>query len=379
MLVWGVGQDIVPAGLLVRRRCGFVDARGVGVLVLKVRFVESKTPNFRRIEALLGVSARENQWANRGPLYTLLRDRYLSHFGLTRDAGLVPVSNGGVALEAMARLLDQEAGRRLRWVGSPFSFKNLGRGYFADMAFVDCDARGLLDLARLAEVDPGLYDGIVLTNPFGLFVDFSAYTAFAERTGKKLIIDNAAGVHAQIPDHPWQAFSLHHTKPYGAGEGGLARVPAAYAEALYDLLNYGDEHYDSPYWFTNGKLSDISCAFLIDRLEDVRDWSPLYLEQRERVTEIAARAGLVPLAEPETDAPMTSMPFLAPVPVALETLERARRIVFAKYYQPLRDLPVVSRLFGRLLNIPCHPDMAHLTDARIEADLEACLVYREAV
>lgn len=170
---------------------------------MKVPFIENKKPDLCRVAQLLERCHEQNSWANRGPLYRHMREAYAEYMTVPPGTELVPVANAGAALEAMARLLAKHAGRKLRWVGSPFSFWNLGRGYFADMRFVDCDDRGLLDVTQLGGIDPTAYDGIILTNPFGLYTDISAYTAFARRYGKSLIVDNASGVHMQIPDWHW--------------------------------------------------------------------------------------------------------------------------------------------------------------------------------
>ena len=69
-----------------------------------------------------------------------------------------------------------------------------------------------------------------------------------------------------MPDWPYQSFSLHHTKPYGAGEGGLFLSPRDEAEAIYALLNFGPFDDNCSVWLNNGKLSDIACAFQLDRL-----------------------------------------------------------------------------------------------------------------
>jgi dTDP-4-amino-4,6-dideoxygalactose transaminase len=230
------------------------------------------------------------------------------HAGSRRDAAIVPLANGGVALEAMARLLAVQAGERRRWVASAFSFRNIGRGYFHDAVFLDCDAEGLLDLEACSGLDPDSYDGLIVTNPFGMYLDFSRYADFAHRRGKALLIDNASGFHAALPDWPWQAFSLHHTKPYGFGEGGAALVPREHAEALYALVDYAADQGGSPHWLGNGKLSDVSSAFILERLERVGDWAPRYLEQRQRVVHLAERAGFSGLGAPQDGLPMTSLP-----------------------------------------------------------------------
>ncbi len=329
-----------------------------------------------RIAELLDESARQNSWANRGPVYRRLQDAYADFFSVT-ELVPVPVSNGGVALEAMARLHAAWLGRKLRWVGSTYSFQNLGRGYFSDMSFLDCDAGGRISLEALAQQDLNDYDGIIVTNPFGLYTNFSEIAAFARSHDKALLIDNASGVHDSIPDMPWQAFSLHHTKPYGMGEGGLALVPRNAAEELYDMVNYGAEISNEmrPHWFENGKLSDISAAFLVDRLEQSSEWAPRALEQRQRIIEIARRFDLKPLATPETDIPMTSMPFVAEVPIPVELTEQTAHATFAKYYRPLAPLPCVSDIYARLVNVPCHQDISRLADWQIAEDMERCVAF----
>ena len=342
---------------------------------MKIAFVEKKKPDFGRIADLLARCEQQNRWANRGPMYQLYRKQLEGFLNLPAGCGVVPVANGGVALEAMARLHAKQAGRPLRWVASAYSFQNLGRGYFADVQFCDCDDGGLLDLKAVAELPADSYDGIIITNPFGLYCDFSAYAKFAEKTGKSLLLDNAAGLFSDIPQLKWQAFSLHHTKPYGMGEGGLALVPKDLEEELYALLNYGEDLADSDrtHWLQNGKISDLNCAFLIDRLEQSSEWCERSLHQRDRVIAISKGLGLTPLSKPETRIPMTSVPFLSEAPIPQSAIGLARHATFLKYYHPLAEFPRVNDIYGRLVNIPCHGDMGRLTDVEIKDDINRCM------
>lgn len=338
----------------------------------RVQFVEEKLPDWSRVRTLLRESEEANAWTNRGPLFQRLSRAYHDTFGLSRAHAVTPCANGGVALEALARLQAQLHGRRLRWAGSAFSFRNLGRGYFSDMVFFDCDERGVLDLTEIETADPDGFDGIILTNPMGLLMDFAPFIAFAEKHRKPLLIDNAAHVHTSLPDWPWQAFSLHHTKPYGVGEGGLAITPAEHQDSFYSLLNYGELYGGVENWFTNGKLSDISCAFHLDRLERAEQWIPGYLGQRRRISRLARAAGLRPLL-PHTGAPpTTSVPFLAERPVLLERLDACRSLHLAKYYPPIADRPNACRIFEHVVCVPTHPDVGRLSDEDILRDLTIC-------
>ncbi len=343
-------------------------------LTLKmITFVESKSYNMDRISTLLEISARNNHWANRGPIYEMLRSAYREHLSIPENVEVVPCANGGIALESMARLLESQKGKKLRWIASAFSFQNLGRGYFSDVQFVDCTESGLLDLSEVRALPSTSFDGLVVVNPLGHARDFSSYIAFARATGKCLLIDNAAGISQTIPDWPWQSFSLHHTKPYGMGEGGLAITPSNASDALYELINYGQDVEDKKSWFNNGKISDISCSFHLDRLEQVSTWSPLYFDQAERIFTIAQSVGLETVLPFHSSTPATSWAFVLPCrPTANASIDISS-FKLAKYYKPLAELPNAVKIYQRIINVPCHPDMAELPDTTVKEQLELLL------
>ena len=330
-----------------------------------VKFVNKKSVDMERISSLLSLCAEQNQFANRGPLYNMLSENYSEHFGLSTNHSITPCANAGVALEAMARLLSLRRGQKLKWAGSAFSFQNLGRGYFSDMTLLDCTPQGMLDIEAIRTLPSDSFDGLIVVNPFGLFKDFTEYISFARETNKFLLIDNAAGINESMPEWPWQALSLHHTKPYGMGEGGLALTPSDASEELYSLLNYGPVPENPKAWLNNGKISDISCAFLIDRLEKKLEWQPMYLEQAERVHRIATNLGLSTMTTFPSTAPAMSWAYLAPHEVPIQQLERSKKLAFAKYYKPIANLPKAKVLYAHLLNIPTHPDVEYLSDSEL--------------
>lgn len=334
----------------------------------KIALVENKPIDFSHVADLLAHCQHCNQWANRGPLYWTLAEAYHTHMNLPADVTVTPCANGGLALEILARFHEVKHARPMQWVGSAFSFGNLGRGWFNGMRLIDCDTEGMLDLAALRALDPGTYDGFVVTNIFGLWRDFSAYIAFARSSGKAMLIDNAAGIDRQVPDWPYQSFSLHHTKPYGAGEGGLFLSPVDEAEAIYALLNFGPFDTNGHVWLNNGKLSDIACAFQLDRLARYSDWAPRYCEQAERIQAIAGEFGLRPLVPGPLDRPSMNRPFLAEGEILVERVRRSVKLQFGKYYKPLSDQTRAVSVFERLVNIPTHPDVKLLGDDGVTAE-----------
>ena len=330
-----------------------------------IKFIEGKRPDFAKIQKLLDLCQTQNKWANKGPLYEMLTAKYTEYFNLSSANAITPCANGGIALEVVARVISAQKNKPIRWVGSTFSFQNLGRGYFSEIEFIDCDEQGLLNLEILEKLPNKSFDGIVLVNPFGMFNDFSKYINFAVKNDKALIIDNAAGINCKVPDWPWQSFSLHHTKPFGFGEGGLALTPSSVSDYFYELINYGEQPRNAIEWLNNGKISDVSCAFLIDRLEQVNSWLPFYNEQEQRIRYLMESTSLEPLNTFNNDIPAMSTPFRAKKSLPLRDLKKSKKIVYGKYYKPLADLPVAKKIYDQLVNIPTHPDMIRLSDNEI--------------
>lgn len=337
----------------------------------KMKFIENKQPDMGLISELLEQCSAVNQWANFGPLYHRLADEYAEHMNLGSGLALTPCANAGIGLELLARGLAQEVGtEKLRWVGSAFSFKNLGRGYFADMELLDCDATGLLDIDLLRALPLESYDGFIVTNPFGMCRDFDRYIAFAHASGKKMLIDNAAGLDRHIPDWPWQVFSLHQTKPYGVGEGGLVLSPEALQEALIYLVNYDKAPENPAHWLNNGKISDIACAFQIARLRGIADWEAAYRDQRARIADLFARREIKPLFNSQT-APLTnSLPVLFPDVFSTDPLSRTQYIDTTWQYEPIVSRPEADAIYARILNFPTHPEMASLKNVDILSEIE---------
>lgn len=218
-----------------------------------------------------------------------------------------------------------------------------------------------MSLDELADSPLDSYDGIVVTNPFGLWKNFDDYRDFAGRHGKALLVDNAAGVCRPIPGVDHQSLSLHHTKPYGVGEGGLAVLPAAQCEEFFALIDYGGlARNRAEYWLNNGKLSDLACAFHLDRLERSPEWVPCYEQQAIRVLDISSTIGLRPLLPVSGTTVATSLPFLADHPVAVSRLEN-QLLTLGKYYTPLAPTPNARAIYRRMVNVPSHPDVARLS------------------
>lgn len=134
----------------------------------------------------------------------------------------------------------------------------------------------------------------MLVAPYGIATDFQPHSDVCQAHGARLVIDNAAGlgIARQTLDpapHVDEVYSLHATKPFGIGEGGLIFTAPDHEAALRSAMNFGIPTHTgtgqdrAPYWGINGKLTEVGAAIglavaenMADRVQArqamVRDW-----------------------------------------------------------------------------------------------------------
>lgn len=330
------------------------------------RYIENKSVNQRVIEELLAHSARANHWTNFGPVSQLLEERLTEQLGLSDNLRVIACSNATVALHTMVAMQHHLHSKALRWVTSAFGFYSSCDGILHSAEIADCNQHGLLDLNSL---DPSEFDGMIVTNIFGQHRELSEYQTYADKHRKILLIDSAMGFHSN--NHiANECISLHHTKPWGFGEGGCAIVEEQHADLFRDMLAFGHHSPNTPInrLASNGKISDIACAYLMMRLQEIDKIRDSYQEQFLRIKTIGAKLGLNVLGGNASHPGIpANVPFLLPHPtnLASDPLVPAR-----KYYLPLADTPTASDIFSRIVNVACHSEMMALPDRLIEDFLE---------
>lgn len=306
-----------------------------------MKFIEAKKPNLERVSQLLKLSEDNNHWTNFGPVAGALESKLENRWGVEK---VVMTSSGASALMSLVQFHNHIADKELKWVVSSFSFPCCIQGPLRDATIVDCDHNGMLDLYEL----PPQFDGMIVTNLFGLKHSIEMYNNYCEQHKKILIIDSAASYHTEKQFN--EITSFHQTKPWGFGEGGCAIVEPEYERDFRSIINFGlveGKHTGS--WSWNAKMSDPAAAFIYDRLEQ---YKPIeYALQRLRVEEIAEEIGLNPIK----DSNCGHVPILYPVPVNKNDLTQ-------KYYRPLAPTPRATDLYRRMINFPCHPGLAEKSD-----------------
>lgn len=331
----------------------------------RIPFVEPKSPNWQRLQEICSASEAQSRWANFGPVSEALEVLLHRLMGLPSSRGVVAASSATTALHAVLGIHAVTAGRPLRWAISAFGFYSTAIGPLDAMTrLVDSDKNGMLDLDMLARLSPEDWDGLLVTNIFGLASNLEAYADICHAQQKPMIVDSALGFplprfHALGVD---EIVSFHHTKPWGFGEGGCAIVATENVARARSFLNFGvgvDPCFRN--LATNGKISDIAAAAIIGRLEALPNWAVEYANQRERISRAIADAGLTILGKAPENTIVAHIPVLLDRPTPLGDLPRARFDV-GRYYRSLREgFPTASNLFDRMVNIPAHAAMAEIS------------------
>jgi dTDP-4-amino-4,6-dideoxygalactose transaminase len=341
----------------------------------RVLFVQPKEPDWNRIAEICNASVRANRWANFGPVSDALAATVASILCLPNDRAVVVASSATTALQAVAGLHAIRAGRPLKWLISAFGFFSTAISAFANrVSIVDCTPTGMLDLEAADRVDPDEWDGLIVTNVFGLFDDLSSYAQFCADRGKRLIVDSAVSFPGKCPRTPIsdEVISFHHTKPWGFGEGGCAIIQKDAVAIVKSFLNFGVGH--SPefaVYATNGKLSDLAAAAILARLECLSDWKDGYVANCNRIRVRCAAAGVATLGKTPNGVISAHVPVLAHRPTQLEEIPPVRFDV-NKYYRPLAPgHPMATKLYEHMINVPCHPGMSAISDAELDSFFQA--------
>jgi dTDP-4-amino-4,6-dideoxygalactose transaminase len=222
-----------------------------------------------------------NLWySNFGPLYEKLKQRISSECLQDIDIGrLTLVSSGTSAIELALKSLDLPSGSKV--LTASFTFPATIQAIInANLTPVICDIdkHNWLLTPEIAQRNLLLHDiaAIVPVAAFGMPVCSSDWAQFSKKTDLPIVVDAAAALMNQsIDDNLIYAFSLHATKPLGAGEGGLVVCPSKkQATRIKKMSNFGFEPSRTiKQAGTNAKISEYHCAVglaQLDRIDEIK-------------------------------------------------------------------------------------------------------------
>lgn len=331
-------------------------------------------------------------YSNHGPLLRELEGELARHFRVTGDQ-IAIVANGTVALSAALVAAGAQPGTTCllpswTFVGSASAVwaANL-QPHFVD---VSPDTWMLDPEALLRRKDLKNVGAVMVVSAFGAPVDTRAWDAFTEQTRIPVIIDGAAAfdtvesVPKAGPGRSPIMISLHATKVFGIGEGGLLlSTDEALVRRFNQVCNFGV--WDSPQGQIlgyNGKLNEYNAAVGLaffdkwpERRRQIAELTAKYAQRLGRVDRVATVPGygggwLSCYANVATEGDAT--PVIAALQRSgIETRRWWQRGVHrqkAYAHFPHDALPVTEHLADRVFGLPFYHD---LDDASLDLVLQS--------
>ena len=225
-------------------------------------------PYLREIDA--------NKWySNFGPLVTRFEQDFAaamakSH-GEDTPSHAVTTCSGYHAISVGLRLLGIGAGKNVllpavTFPACPLAVENLG----AQTILCDVDPQAWTitpDIARAAAKNNHI-DAVMPVCLYGMPLDATGWDAFTVETGIPVLIDAAAAIESQhYLKHGVVAHSLHATKPFGVGEGGiLVTASAELAQKARQIINFGTVDRITLASGENAKMSEYHAAVALAQL-----------------------------------------------------------------------------------------------------------------
>jgi len=249
---------------------------------------EQLIPYFKQIE--------RNRWySNFGPLYKQLKLRIATECLQSIDPGRISlVSSGTSAIELALKSLKIPVGSKV--LTTCFTFPAtieaiINAGFIPVIS--DIDEHNWFLTPELAKRNLSIHNisAVVPVAAFGMPVCSESWAKFHKSTGLPVVVDAAAALLNQpINDNLIYAFSLHATKPLGAGEGGVVvSQNKASATAINKASNFGFEPNRSiNQTGNNSKISEYHCAVglaQLDRLESIKKQRQSILDKYRKLIE----------------------------------------------------------------------------------------------
>jgi len=320
----------------------------------------------------------ERQWlTNMGPLANELEVKLAEYLGLDN---LLFVTNGTVALQMAIKALDLKG----EIITTPFSFVATTSSIVWEgctPVFVDIDSDSLnIDATKIEAAITPQTSAILATHVYGNPCDVEAIAQIAQKYHLKVIYDGAHAFGVQINGQSVFQYgdisicSLHATKLYHSGEGGLmVTKDNELLKKLAYMRNFG---FNGPTAFAelgiNGKNSEFHAAM---GLVNLKYLSAIY-EKRQKLTEqydqLLSGANCY---TPEWHQEATKN--YAYYPVVLESenavklcMERlaAKEIFARRYFYPSlaktlpyveeKQMPVTEDIAKRVLCLPLYYDLS---------------------
>lgn len=346
----------------------------------------------------------ENGWySNFGPLAGQLESQLLAMVGASQESCVTCCSaTAGLSAALLA------IGRTDQVLLPAFTFPaSLGAVRAVGMTPIvaDVDAENWILGGNLLDRAPAETGArvVMLVAPFGIQRDWDAELAICRKWGAAVVIDNASGLGGPRPakslgENVFEIFSMHATKPFAVGEGGVIFAHRAHDAALRSAHNFALDSYakpGGPAWGFNGKMSEFHAAIGIVQLTRIRD-----IIRRRQAFAAIYRDRLVHYPEVTCPQDMSCTPWQF-FPVLLPSITAAEHFIetaaaagveLRRYYRPslprwpgtrwFEACPVAEDLADRMCVLPIRaltaaPETNRIADLVLDALDRSLIKYRQ--
>lgn len=355
----------------------------------KIPFIKPMFPSASEISEDFSKIVEANWYTNFGPYERNFRNEISDYVG--KGVHVVTVANATLGIElAVSALLSKKGAEGKEVLIQSFTFaagpEVLVRCGFTPV-FIDVKKdtwQPDIDQARsYIKNNTGKIAGILLCNTFGVGnPDIARWEALALEHKFPLIIDTAAGFGSRYSSREnvgrrgdCEIFSLHATKPFCVGEGGLVVTRnAELAKTLRNYENFGfDENHEISVIGTNAKLQELNCAIGLRQLKllDHR-----LLSRQENLARLKKSLGEDFSFQANDD--MSSIPFASVLindaklrDASINNLNE-KGVEVKTYYAPLHkqavlmaycklagELTVTEDIASRIISLPLYETMTH--------------------
>ena len=259
---------------------------------VNIELFKPSVPSLEHYFSYIKQVDQNRNYSNFGPLSTLFKSRLAEKFSLSDPSCIELFSSGTMALIGALEIL-KKPGRPYCLLPS-WTFVATAQAVIAaglEPIFLDVDDGSMqLDAAIIGAVTEEVLSKtsvVLVVAPFGSPLNLDGFENLKDRFGLEILCDCAAGFESTKDIKFPTVISLHATKTFGIGEGGLLISPSLdLISAVRSYSNFGFEGGRSAKRFgINGKLSEFHCAVGLGALdmwgesrENYYHKSRLYLE-----------------------------------------------------------------------------------------------------
>jgi dTDP-4-amino-4,6-dideoxygalactose transaminase len=361
---------------------------------VRIPFLRPRMPCPEEWLPFLAESHRRNWFSNFGPahesLSAALEERYCAP-----GRRALPVANCTVGLAAALVALDIRGIVAIPSFTFPATLQAV-RMAGCEPCFVEADpATWEMSVEHLADLfDRIPIRAVITVRAFGFCREQGAVSECCRAHGVPLVVDAAAALGGYIhpgfaagQDGEAEIFSMHATKVFAVGEGGVIFAREGLISRLREAVNFGLNGGASIGRGFNGKLSEVHCAIGMAVLRDIDAAIAARAAVSSRYSRLLNGSAIAGPTGGIGSPPWQTYPALMPSAAAAEGAVRiaeARGIQVRRYYRPALHrvhaapvdsgaLPVSGSLSDRMVCLPVLPDATQQEQARLD---EFCAAIR---